>query len=107
MDTNPNPNGRSRALDDLVAELLDCGGVLSQLISGMVEFEASGRTPPDAAPIPEVAYSLIRSVAEEHVRGRSRRDLAIAAAIVHDVTEAICQDIYTVNFDDLPDPNMN
>jgi len=43
------------ALDELVEQLLECGAVLSQIISHMVRFQAGGRAAPDAAPIPEVA----------------------------------------------------
>jgi hypothetical protein len=84
------------AVDQLVAELLDCGGVLSQIISHMVQFEASGRSAPDAAPIPEVAHSLIRDVLGDLRKRHSKRDIAVAAAIVNEATAAICNDLFAV-----------
>jgi hypothetical protein len=96
-----NKNGSSLntpdALGELVQELLECGGVLSQMISGMVEFEASGRGAPDTAPIPEIAHGLIRQVSDDVRHDFSKRDLKTAARIVHRVTEAICNDIYAVS----------
>jgi hypothetical protein len=84
------------ALDDLVTQLLDCGGVLSQIISQMVEFQATGRSAPDAAPIPEVAHSLIRSVLDDVAERHSRRDVKVAAAIVKQATASICDEIFYV-----------
>jgi hypothetical protein len=83
-------------LDELVHELLECGGVLSQMISRMVEFEASGRGAPDAVPIPETAHKLIRDVSKDVRHRHSRRDLRTAAKIVKQVTDAICSDIYYI-----------
>jgi hypothetical protein len=83
-------------LDDLVTQLLECGGVLSQIISHMVRFQAAGRSAPDAAPIPEVAHSLIRSVLGGVAKRHSKRDIKVAAAIVKQATAAICDEIYYV-----------
>ena len=84
------------ALDDLVTQLLECGGVLSSIISHMVEFEASGRSAPDAAPIPEVAHSLIRGVLDNVGKRHSKRDIKVASRIVKEATAAICDDIFYV-----------
>ncbi len=89
----------SAALDEFVRRLLDCGGVLSQIVSHMVQTQASGRSAPDAAPIPTVAHELIVSVLTELKRGHSRRDLMVAAAIVGEATEAICENIFCVDLD--------
>jgi hypothetical protein len=84
------------ALDDLTTQLLECGGVLSQMISHMLQFQASGRSAPDAAPIPEVAHTLIRSVLDGVKKRHSKRDIKVAAAIVKEATAAICDDIFYV-----------
>lgn len=86
-------------LDELVIELLACGGALSQLITGMAEFSASGRSAPDAAPIPDIARSLIRDVCRDVTKRHSKRDVKVAAAIVREATDAICNDVFTVNPD--------
>jgi hypothetical protein len=90
-----NPDQSLSALDDLVIQLLACGGVLSQLIVGMVEFSASGR-PTTTVPIPDVAHSLIRSVVPEMERRYSQTELATAAAMVKEVTQRICDEIVVV-----------
>src|SRR5579884_1249540 len=83
-------------LDELVTELLGCGAVLSQMISHMVRFEASGRSAPDVAPIPEVAHSLLRSALADLPKRHSKRDVSVAAAIVSEATDRICDDIFAV-----------
>jgi hypothetical protein len=87
-------------LNDLVTALLGCGGVLSQIISQMVRWEASGQSAPDAAPIPETAHSLICSVLPEVKRKHSSRDLKVAARIINEVTEAISENIFLVPLDE-------
>jgi len=91
-----SPQPPPDALDELVMQLLECGGVLSQIISRMVEFSASGRAAPDAAPIPEIAHSLIRGVLHGLEKRHSKRDITVAAAIVKEATTAMCEDIYFV-----------
>ena len=86
----------SHPLDDLVDRLLDCGAVLSQIIATMVKFDESGRSSPVAAPIPETANALIRSVIGRVRERHSRRDIRVAASIVQAVTDAICEEIYIV-----------
>lgn len=92
------------ALDELAFQLLGCGAVLSQMVSGMIRFQAAGRAAPDAAPIPTVAQSLIRSVLGDLTRRHSRRDVKIAAKIVEEATDAICENIFFVPLEDLPIP---
>jgi hypothetical protein len=99
MSKHPDVPQSHDELDELVSQLLGCGAVLSQIISHMVRCEAEGRSAPDAAPIPEVAHSLIRSVLTDVGRARSRRDLRSAAAIVSQVTEAISEEIFMVPLD--------
>jgi hypothetical protein len=86
----------SSAHDELVQKLLDCGGVLSQIVSHMVESEWSGRSAPDAAPIPEVAHELVRSVTTDLMRRHTEQEIRVAAVIVGEVEEAICNDIFFV-----------
>jgi len=84
------------ALDEFITQLLECGGVLSQIISSMIEFQSSGRSAPDAAPIPEVAHSLLRDVCGEFNTRFSKRDVKVAARIVREATEAMCNDLYVL-----------
>jgi hypothetical protein len=84
------------ALDTLVAQLLDCGAALSQIIGHMQAFEASGLSSPDTPPILEIAHSLIRDVNAELPEHYSDAELRGSAEIIKQVTTAICEDIFFV-----------
>lgn len=84
-------------LDDLTTQLLECGGVLSQIVSHMVASQASGLSAPETAPIPEVAHSLIRGVIEAQAPRRHAEDeLALVAAVLRELTEAISENVFLV-----------
>ena len=83
-------------LDELVTQLLECGAVLSQVVGRMVRSQASGRSAPDVAPIPQVAHSLIGDVLADIRIRHSSRDIAVAAAIVREATDAIVDGIFFV-----------
>ena len=91
-DAHATPN----ALDALVAELLECGGALSQIVDHMYAFESSGLASPDAPPILEVAHSLVRSVLGEVSERHSDEEIRVSAEIVQQVTTAICDQIFVV-----------
>ena len=94
--TPVNPADPADALDGLAAALLDCGGLLSQMMAAMIEYDAAGNASPDMVPIPEAAHRLVHEVIAG-VRGRhSQRELAQAAEIVGEATEAIANDIFFV-----------
>jgi signal transduction histidine kinase len=84
----------SDPLDELVDKLLESGGVFSQLIGHMLEFERSQGSFPELAPIPEVAQSVVRSLIGDLERRYSRRDIRIAARLVDEVTNALCEEIF-------------
>lgn len=86
-------------VDELAAQLVEAGAVLSQIISHMVEFQAAGRSAPDAVPIPEMAQSLIRGVLDGVRKAHSKRDIRIAAAIIAESTGAICENVFFVGPD--------
>ncbi len=82
MADQGDPPKPDAALDELVTRLLECGAVLSQIVGHMVQFEASGRSAPGAAPIPTVAHSLIRSVIAEPTEAHSAAEIGSAALII-------------------------
>jgi hypothetical protein len=94
--TNQDPCPAHPAVDALVAQLLACGGALSQIISHMSEFEASGLSSPDAPPIIDVAHSLIRDVIRDLPERHSEDEIQASAEIVEQVTTAICENIFFV-----------
>jgi hypothetical protein len=83
-------------LDELATELLEVGAVLSQIVGRMVEFQAAGRSAPDATPIPEVAHALIKGVLDGVRKQHSKRDIRVAATIVAQATHAITENIFYV-----------
>lgn len=91
-----SPQPPSDALDELVAHLLAFGGVLSQIIAHMVRFDTSGKAAPDAAPIPDVAHSLISGISGPLSIRHSKRDIRVAAKIVQELTDEICEEIIFV-----------
>jgi hypothetical protein len=84
------------ALDELVTQLLGCSGVLSQMINHMVQFQASGRSASDTAPIPTVAHTLIRSAILKPMERRPEGEIRAAAVIIEEVMNAICEEIFIV-----------
>ena len=96
MTNQSRPTPPPEPLDELTGQLLAVGAVLSQIISGMVRYQAAGRSAPDSAPIPEVAHELIRGVLNEVGKLHSKRDIRVAARIVEEATEAICENIFYV-----------
>lgn len=84
-------------LDVLTTELLEVGASLSQIVGGMIKFEAQHGPVPDAAPIPEVAHFLIRSVLDGVGKHHSKRDIRVAAAIIAESNEAISENIFIVD----------
>lgn len=89
-------------LGELAGQLLGCGAVLSQMISHMEENQATGKSAPDAAPVPIVARELVRDVITDLTRRHSAEEIEAAAAIVGEATDAICRDIFLV----APDSNL-
>ncbi len=99
MTNNDDTRPPSSALDELTAELLACGAVLSQIISHMVAYAASGQSAPDAAPIPDVAHKLIRDGIGELAKRYSRRDIKVTAKIVAQATDLIADNIFFMPLD--------
>jgi hypothetical protein len=81
---------------ELAASLLNCGGVLSQIVNHMVRFEAAGRSVPDAAPIPEMAQSLVEKQVGPLLHDYSAAQIKMTTALVAAITDAICENIYLV-----------
>lgn len=53
---------RRQSLDAFIVQLLASGAVLSKMIGHLQQCQESGRSSPDAAPIPEVAHEFVRDV---------------------------------------------
>jgi hypothetical protein len=101
MTTSRRSHRGSSPLDDLTEELLECGALLSQIISHMVQFEAAGKSAPDAVPIPQMAHRLIRDVIDGLARKHSAKEIRAAAAIVGEATKVIGDEVLLVS------PDMN
>ena len=62
----------------------------------MVKTHATGKSAPDAAPIPTVAHELVGGVITDLTRRHSDEELKAATAIVREATDAICNDSFLV-----------
>jgi hypothetical protein len=93
------PEREADAFDELAAELLDCGGVLSQMIAGMVAHQASADGSTEYVAIPEAARALLREVLDDVSDRHSADDATIAAQLVGEVTDALTNDVFLVNPD--------
>jgi hypothetical protein len=111
MDMNENipihPFPHDRVLEELADQLLECGAVLSQIVSRMVWWKAEGLSHPDAAPIPEVARSLVADALSDVKPKHSRRDLKVAAAIIAEATTAMSDNIFFVDPRQLKDADVD
>src|SRR5450755_2206982 len=101
MTTHRRSSRGADPLADLTTELLECGAVLSQIVSHMVRWQAAGKSAPDAAPIPDVARKLIREVLGGLAHRYSAAEISAAAAIVGEATNVIADDVFFVS------PDMN
>ena len=63
-DQHP-PQQPPDVLDELTTQLLGCGGALSQIVSHAVQWEAAGKSAPDAAPVPDVTQALVRDALQD------------------------------------------
>jgi hypothetical protein len=96
-----HPYPQDPTLEELAKQLLEVGAVLSQIVGHMVRAGAAGQASPEAAPIPDLAGSLVAEALADVKPKHSRRDLKVAAAIVGEATDAICENIFTVDLDAL------
>ena len=90
------PSHPADALDELIDQLLNCGGVLSQIVGHMVKSQATGQAAPDAAPIPEAAHTVLRDALSDLVLRHRTDSLEMAARIVEEATNAICANVFLV-----------
>jgi hypothetical protein len=93
-------------LDELVSELLVCSGSIHHMISGMIDWEMTYGSPPDAPSLAQNAHTLVGGAARPRLR-HSKRDVRVAAAILREITAAVREDIYVVNPDAFPDAHLN
>lgn len=90
-------------LDELAEQLLICGGVLSRMVTGMVDYEAEHGVPPGSPHVLEVAHELIRSLLGPVAARHPASEIEAAVAIVDEVTTEICEEIYVVDPDFKPE----
>jgi len=79
----------------LVDQLLQVGAILSQIVEHMLTFQASGRSAPDADPIPEVVARLLDGVLEP-LAGKNEDRVRIAADVVAQAHRQIADEIFLV-----------
>ena len=92
MEPNNTP-----PLDELVATIVGFGGPLTSIVSGMLEWQAAGRSSPDAPGIPEVLTTLLTDVLADLRDDTPAADLRTTASVLRRVTDTICSDLYVVD----------
>ena len=90
------------AVGAFVAELIETSFTLMTIVDEMARFAASGRSAPDAPPIPDVLRDLLRGVLTPLVATHSQTAVEQATAVLESTTDIVCEDIYTVSFDGSP-----
>ncbi len=100
MSELTDPSTPDDVLERFVAELLGAGAVLSQIVSQMVRFDAEHGVNPDAVPIPQAAHELLCNGLVQVKPRHSPRDWKVAAAILKEATDAICDNVFFVPLDD-------
>jgi hypothetical protein len=93
-----SPGGDS--VDALVAQVVDCGAVMSQIVNHMVASQSSGRTAPDAPPIPVVLHELLRGVLEPLVKTLAPSKIRQTTTMLEAITKTISEEIFLVPLDD-------
>jgi hypothetical protein len=88
-------------VDELATQLLECGGILSQIISHMVAYQEGLPSGQHEVPIPETAHALIRDVLGSVRKSHSKRDIKVAAAIVRQAADVISEEVFFVE----PEPS--
>ncbi len=83
-------------VDALVVEVVNCGGVMSQIVNSMVAEQSAGRSAPGAPPIPVVLHGLLRSVLEPLVASESKAQTKQTTAMLAEITQTISEEIFLV-----------
>jgi hypothetical protein len=78
-----------------VEQLVPLAGQLHLLLTHMEQFEADGRSAPDAPPVPDVLAGLLDSVLTPLGRRRAD-DLAVAADVLAAVARVVEEELFLV-----------
>jgi hypothetical protein len=100
-------NPRDGALDALVANLIDCGGVLSQIVNHMLRFEQAGLSAPDSAAPPAVLHGLLVGVLDPVAKRYSTASVKTTARLLEEAAHTICDEVFMVPLSTLADSTTN
>jgi hypothetical protein len=95
MDAN-NEVTREEPLDALVEQLLLTTDALGAIADHMTAFAASGFSSPDAPPVEVVLAELLKGVLAPLVERHGRPQVEAAAAVLEQVGELACSELYLV-----------
>lgn len=87
-DSQTYPISRE-VLDEFIRQLFACNWVLGEMIAVMLERARSEQHDADQEPIPDHAYSLIRSAIGEVVDRHGARQIEAATKLIDEVMDAI------------------
>ena len=99
MPSNIPQPAPATPLDAYVAALLAIHGQLAGVIDHMMAFQASGRSAPDAPPIPVVLAGLLTDILAPLAGDDGRTDLEVAARLLEAASDLIGSELLLVNPD--------
>jgi hypothetical protein len=100
-DHSSHPPRSHRALDALITQLIECDGVLSQIIAHMTECQAAGLSAPEAPAPYVVLHDLLMGVLAVVAKRHRRTEIEMASALLDEITETICAEVLFVDLDEL------
>jgi hypothetical protein len=102
MSENGNDPPRAEpTLDALITELIECGGVLSQIVAHMAFCDRAGYSAPDAPPPGVVLRELLTGVLKPIVAECPSEQTEATTVLLRDVTRTICDEIMFVPVEEM------
>jgi hypothetical protein len=86
-----------QAVTRFVEQLLLVTSPLQSIVNHMFEFQAAGRSAPDAPPVEVVLADLLEGTLAGLVERHGRQAVEAAAAVLEDAGETICSEIFIVD----------
>jgi hypothetical protein len=94
----PGPSDGEQPIDRLTALLLVCTGVISTMCNGLLAYAGSGDAA-DGFDVQYTAHQLVREVLVELGERHSESELVVAAAVIEDSLNAICEGLLGADLD--------
>jgi len=94
----PGPRDEEQPLDRLTALLLVCTGVISTMCNGLLAYAGTGEAG-EGFDVQKTAHKLVREALVEIGERHGDADLAVAATIIEESLNAICDGVLGADVD--------